>query len=193
LDTTEYPNWYNLANTIKPSKLTTYMNPYLANTVTKNKQHFRRDLFAEAASFNYLVQNTSGLPYIQSSASKSFTFGMIHFFTEYILLPHIILLIVVYIYFFLSFFHIFNLFFIVHFSSGTIDLTNPKARDWTSRLIRCNILGDQNGCDGNATAVSARMDGWMSDFGEYLPWDASLYSGEPASKVHNQFPELWSR
>lgn len=103
MDTTEYPNWYNLANTIKPSKLTTYMNPYLANTVTKNKQHFRRDLFAEAASFNYLVQNTSGLPYIQSSASKSFTFGMIHFFTEYILLPHIILL-------------IFNLFFIVHFS-----------------------------------------------------------------------------
>jgi alpha-glucosidase len=96
----------------------------------------------------------------------------------------------------------FFLFFIVHFSfllycsfvsSGTIDLTNPKARDWTSRLIRCNILGDQNGCDGNATAVSARMDGWMSDFGEYLPWDASLYSGEPASKVHNQFPELWSR
>ena len=121
MDLTEYPNWYNLANTIKPSKLTTYMNPYLANTVTKNKQHFRRDLFAEAASFNYLVQNTSGLPYIQSSASKSFTFGMIHFFTEYILLPPyhfthcgIYILFSFFFSYFQSFFHRSFFFCIVH-------------------------------------------------------------------------------
>ena len=91
----------------------------------------------------------TGLPYIQSSASRSFTFG-------------------------------------------TIDLTNPKACEWTERLIRCNILGDQKGCDHNATAISAPIKGWMSDFGEYLPWDAVMFSGESAGVVHNQFPNLWS-
>ena len=131
------------------STLNTYMNPYLANTVKKDKKHYVRDLFSEASALEYLVKNSSNMPYIQSSASKSFTFG-------------------------------------------TIDLTNPKAREWTSRLIRCNLLGDQSGCDHNTTAIEAPLKGWMSDFGEYLPWDAVLHSGEPAGIVHNQFPYLWS-
>jgi hypothetical protein len=38
------------------------------------------------------------------------------------------------------------------FTFSTIDLTNPAARTWTKRLIRCNMLGDQSGCDANATA-----------------------------------------
>ena len=33
----------------------------------------------------------------------------------------------------------------------------------------------------------------MSDFGEYLPFDAVLHSGEPAATVHNKFPALWAQ
>lgn len=32
----------------------------------------------------------------------------------------------------------------------------------------------------------------MSDFGEYIPFDAHVFSGEPAS-VHNLYPELWAK
>jgi alpha-glucosidase len=144
-----YPDWEKLASTIQPARLTTYMNPYLANTVAANKKNYRRDLFAEAASLGYLVQNTTGQPYIQSSASASFTFG-------------------------------------------TIDLTNPDACRWTRNIIRCNMLGDQTGCPPNVTAIRGPQSGFMSDFGEYLPWDSVVASGEPASKVHNQFPSLWA-
>jgi alpha-glucosidase len=149
LDEEWYPNWDQLLQDIAPATLNTYMNPYLANTVSKNKKNFRRDLFKEAASLHYLVQNSTGDPYIQSSASRSFTFG-------------------------------------------TIDLTNPNARQWTRNLIRCNMLGDQAGCPPNTTAIKGPQSGFMSDFGEYLPWDAVLSSGEPASTVHNAFPGLWS-
>ena len=34
--------------------------------------------------------------------------------------------------------------------------------------------------------------GWMADFGEYLPVDALLHSGE-ARLLHNQWPRLWAR
>lgn len=33
--------------------------------------------------------------------------------------------------------------------------------------------------------------GWMSDFGEYLPFDGQLFEGD-AHDVHNRFPELWA-
>ena len=152
LDEDWYPDWSQLAANLTKSdiRLTTYMNPYLANTVSQKKKHFRRDLWKEAAQLGYLVMNSSGEPYIQNSASKSFTFS-------------------------------------------TIDLTNPNAREWTKRVIRCNLLGDQGGCIGNNTAIDGKLSGWMSDFGEYLPFDAVLYSGEPASSVHNKFPELWAQ
>ena len=32
----------------------------------------------------------------------------------------------------------------------------------------------------------------MADFGEYLPFDAVLWSGEEAAAVHNAFPRLWA-
>jgi len=150
LDVDWYPQWEEMIATIHPARLTTYMNPYLANTVQKNKKNYRRDLFAEASSYNYLIQNITGQPYIQSSASSSFTFG-------------------------------------------TIDLTNPDARQWTRNVIRCNMLGDQNGCPTNVTAIRGAQSGFMSDFGEYLPWDAIVASGEPASTVHNKFPSLWAQ
>ena len=152
LDEMWYPNWSELAANLTKENihLTTYMNPYLANTVTKKKKHFRRDLWKEAAELGYLVLNDQNTPYIQSSASKSFSFS-------------------------------------------TIDLTNPNAREWTKKVIRCNMLGDQAGCTGNATAIDGKIKGWMSDFGEYLPFDAVLHSGEPAATVHNKFPALWAQ
>jgi sulfoquinovosidase len=33
----------------------------------------------------------------------------------------------------------------------------------------------------------------MSDFGEYLPFDAILKSGVSAAAMHNEFPGLWAR
>ena len=146
-----YPGWRALEADLRAagSRLTSYINPYLSNSIGSVKKNFTRNLWAEAAAKGFLVANASGLPYIQASGSDGFTFS-------------------------------------------TLDLTNPAARSWTKRLIRCNLLGDQRGCDGNATA-SAPQSGYMSDFGEYIPFDSRLWSGEPAAVVHNKYPALWSQ
>ena len=166
LDEDWYPGWGDLVKEIRNStngnqgpRMLTYMNPYLANTVSADKPNKRRDLWAEAAKLGFLVKNSSGQPYIQHSASQTFTFS-------------------------------------------AIDLTSSSAREWTKRVIRCNMLGDQNGCDGNATAVDGKMSGFMSDFGEYLPFDATL-AGDGNGKgvnqaflganVHNDYPALWAQ
>ena len=151
LDEDSYEDWAGMVANLsaKGVRVTTYINPYLSNDVAASKPHVR-DLWAEAAVAGYLVKNSSGLPYIQSSASATFTFS-------------------------------------------TIDLTSPDARNWYKRVMRCNMLGDQSGCDGNATAIGGAHSGWMADFGEYLPFDAVLASGEAASSVHNEpvcFPRV---
>jgi sulfoquinovosidase len=69
---------------------------------------------------------------------------------------------------------------ITDFSAVMLDLTNPEAVKWIKEIIRTELA--QTG-----------MRGWMADFGEALPWDAVLYSGEKASEVHNRYPELWAR
>lgn len=66
------------------------------------------------------------------------------------------------------------------FSAGLVDLTNPRAWEWMKKVIRDEVI-----------AVGAR--GWMADFGEALPYDAALYSGEPAGQVHNAYAELWAK
>ncbi|GAB4481392.1 MAG: alpha-glucosidase [Anaerolineae bacterium] len=66
------------------------------------------------------------------------------------------------------------------FSAGLVDLTNPAAWEWYSEVLRDEVLG-------------AGASGWMADFGEALPYDAVLYSGEPAASVHNRYPELWAQ
>ena len=68
---------------------------------------------------------------------------------------------------------------ITTFSASLLDLTNPRAREWIKGIISENML-------------SLRVDGWMADFGEALPYHSNLYSGEMGDKVHNQFPEIWS-
>ena len=66
------------------------------------------------------------------------------------------------------------------FEAGIVDLTNPRAFEWYKSVIRDNLLG-------------FGLSGWMADFGEYLPTDAILASGQCAEEAHNAWPALWAR
>ena len=68
---------------------------------------------------------------------------------------------------------------ITTFPAAMIDLTNPEAREWYKKIIKENMIG-------------IGMSGWMADFGEYLPADCVLYSGEDPEKVHNSWPARWA-
>ena len=69
---------------------------------------------------------------------------------------------------------------ITTFPAAMIDLTNPAAYGWYKDIIQENL-------------IDLGMSGWMADFGEYLPVDAVLYSGEDPALVHNRWPVLWAR
>lgn len=62
----------------------------------------------------------------------------------------------------------------------TIDLSNPEACEWIKGVIKENMIG-------------IGLAGWMCDFGEYLPTDAVLHSGESAESYHNKYPAEWAR
>ena len=66
------------------------------------------------------------------------------------------------------------------FPAALLDLTNPEAFEWIKGVIKEHMLG-------------IGMDGWMCDYGEYLPADAVLYSGESAETYHNRYPVEWAR
>jgi alpha-glucosidase len=66
------------------------------------------------------------------------------------------------------------------FSAGLLDLTNPQACIWIKQVIKDQVIG-------------AGAKGWMSDFGEGLPCDAVLSSGEDAAAYHDKYPEVWAR
>ena len=68
------------------------------------------------------------------------------------------------------------------FNCGVVDLTNPKAYDWfKNRVIR-------------ECSLDIGIDGWMADFGEYLPTDdIVLYSGKSPMLEHNRWPALWAK
>ncbi len=68
---------------------------------------------------------------------------------------------------------------ITDFEAALVDLTNPSAYAW----LRDRIVDH-----ARATGSS----GWMADFGESLPFDAVLWSGEPAARVRQHYPELWA-
>lgn len=68
---------------------------------------------------------------------------------------------------------------ITDFSAATVDLTNPEAREWMKDVLREELIG--NGASG-----------WMADFGEGLPYDAVLYSGESPASYHNRYAEDWA-
>ena len=60
-----------------------------------------------------------------------------------------------------------------------MDFTNPEAAQWYQTVMQKNMMQRQ-------------ISGWMSDFGEYLPFDAVLFNGS-AAVLHNKFPQLWAK
>lgn len=69
---------------------------------------------------------------------------------------------------------------ITTFPAAILDLTNPEACTWIKNVIKENMIG-------------IGLSGWMADFGEYLPTDAVLYSGESAEFFHNKYPAEWAK
>ncbi len=68
------------------------------------------------------------------------------------------------------------------FECGVIDLTKPEAYNW----FRDEVIKKHS--------IDIGIDGWMADFGEYLPTDdIKLYSGKPAMIEHNHWPALWAK
>uniref|UniRef100_A0A0D9UZG3 Glycoside hydrolase family 31 N-terminal domain-containing protein n=1 Tax=Leersia perrieri TaxID=77586 RepID=A0A0D9UZG3_9ORYZ len=68
------------------------------------------------------------------------------------------------------------------FDVAMLDFTNPAARAW----FKSEILSPMASGDGGVS-------GWMADFGEGLPLDARLHSGEHPVSAHNRYPELWAQ
>ncbi len=69
---------------------------------------------------------------------------------------------------------------ITTFPAAMIDLTNPDAWEWIKGVIKKNM-------------IEFGLGGWMADFGEYLPTDCVLYSGEDPELVHNTWPARWAQ
>lgn len=66
------------------------------------------------------------------------------------------------------------------FECGVIDFTRPESRAWFAE----RILGRE--------MLDAGIDGWMADFGEYLPTDLRLADGSDPMEAHNLWPVLWA-
>ena len=67
------------------------------------------------------------------------------------------------------------------FYCGVVDFTNPQAASWYGeRVIRREM-------------IDSGLDGWMADFGEYLPTDMKLASGADPMMMHNAWPTLWAK
>jgi alpha-glucosidase (family GH31 glycosyl hydrolase) len=62
---------------------------------------------------------------------------------------------------------------------ATIDMTNPDAVTWYHTILQ--------------RALDLGYDGWMLDFGEYLPVNALLHDGRNGWEAHNAFPIEYQR
>lgn len=68
------------------------------------------------------------------------------------------------------------------FYCGVIDLTKPEAYEW----FKDEVIKKHS--------IDIGIDGWMADFGEYLPTDdIVLASGKDAMIEHNHWPALWAK
>lgn len=66
------------------------------------------------------------------------------------------------------------------FYCGVVDFTNPDAFNWFKNIIKKNL-------------IEFGSDGWMADFGEYLPTDVVLHDGSDPMVKHNEWPMLWAK
>ncbi len=67
------------------------------------------------------------------------------------------------------------------FDCGVVDFTNPAASAWFAE----RIIGQE--------MLDFGLDGWMADFGEYLPVDLRLWDGSDPMLAHNLWPVLWGQ
>lgn len=66
------------------------------------------------------------------------------------------------------------------FYCGVVDFTNQSACEWYKNVIKTNM-------------IDFGLDGWMGDFGEYLPTDCVLSNGVSAEIEHNKWPYRWAK
>lgn len=68
------------------------------------------------------------------------------------------------------------------FYCGVVDMTNPEAFEWFKKEV---IIKH---------SIEIGIDGWMADFGEYLPTDdIKLYNGVSPMLEHNRWPVRWAQ
>ena len=67
------------------------------------------------------------------------------------------------------------------FDCGVLDFTRAESRDWFAE----HVLGRE--------MLDIGIDGWMADFGEYLPTDLRLADGSDPMEAHNLWPVLWAQ
>lgn len=65
--------------------------------------------------------------------------------------------------------------------TGIVDLSNPDAFEWIKSVIKENMI------------LNVGLSGWMADFGEGLPPDCKLHSGDDPKLYHNRYPVEWAR
>lgn len=65
------------------------------------------------------------------------------------------------------------------FEAAVVDFTNPAAAQWFAEAV----IGER--------MLDFGLDGWMADFGEYLPTDLRLHAGDPMEE-HNRWPVRWA-
>ena len=61
-----------------------------------------------------------------------------------------------------------------------LDLSNPKTILWFKEIVKEKM-------------IKIGLSGWMADYGEYLPIDAVLYSGESPETFHNKYPVIFAK
>jgi len=167
LDSLFYPQWGNFLSELfsRGIRVLTYVNPHFATNVKTLKPHYTRNLFEEAKTRGFLVTNSSGEPYIQSSASDEFAFGTVDltnpranaFFKDVVIKCHMLCQ--------CDDAHVF----------------------WP--LIDRNSDEQPHDCGNGLTADVAAF-GWMADFGEYLPYDVTMSDGSKGAEMHSAYPPL---
>jgi alpha-glucosidase len=61
-----------------------------------------------------------------------------------------------------------------------LDLSNLKTIEWLKKVITENM-------------INIGLSGWMTDYGEYLPIDGVLSSGENPEIFHNKYPVIFAK